>query len=244
MVYIFILLVSHWFLSLFFHTFFLHRFASHKMYETSKNWERVFYLCTWFFQGSSYLVPRAYGVMNRMHHAYSDTDKDPHSPHFFKDIYEMMKSTITIYRSFLLGQNEPDAAFTNDYLPIWEKLDRFGHHMLTRLSFAALYTYLYWLFAPNYWWFLLLPIHFLMGPLQGAIVNWCGHKYGYRNFDSVDQSKNAGPWGVLLMGELFQNNHHHKKDDANFAKKWFEFDITYQVMRLFNYLGIIQLRRS
>jgi stearoyl-CoA desaturase (delta-9 desaturase) len=182
--------------------------------------------------------------MHRMHHAYSDTDKDPHSPHFFKDIYEMMKSTITIYRSFLLGQNEPDAAFTKDYLPIWEKLDRFGHHMLTRLSFAALYTYLYWIFAPNYWWFLLLPIHFLMGPLQGAIVNWCGHKYGYRNFESVDQSKNTGPWGVLLMGELFQNNHHHKKDDANFAKKWFEFDITYQVMRLFNYLGIIQLRRS
>lgn len=107
MVYIFILLVSHWFLSLFFHTFFLHRFASHKMYETSKNWERVFYLCTWFFQGSSYLVPRAYGVMHRMHHAYSDTDKDPHSPHFFTDIYEMMKSTITIYRSFLLGQNVP-----------------------------------------------------------------------------------------------------------------------------------------
>lgn len=157
MVFILILLMGHWFLSLFFHTFFLHRFASHKMYETSKNWERVFYVCTWFFQGSSYLVPRAYGVMHRMHHAYSDTDKDPHSPHFFKDIYEMMKSTITIYRSFLLGQNEPDAVFTNDYLPIWEKLDRFGHHMLTRLSFAALYTYLYWIFAPNYWWFL-LPI--------------------------------------------------------------------------------------
>ena len=60
---------------------------------------------------------------------------------------------------------------------------------------------------------------------------------------NIDQSKNTGPWGVLLMGELFQNNHHHKKDDANFAKRWFEFDITYQVMRLFNYLGIIQLRR-
>ena len=156
----------------------------------------------------------------------------------------MMKSTITIYRSFLLGQNEPDAEFTKDYLPVWEKLDRFGHHMLTRLSFVVLYTTLYWYFAPNYWWFLLLPIHFLMGPLQGAIVNWCGHKYGYRNFDSVDQSKNTGPWGIIFMGELFQNNHHHKKDDANFAKRWFEFDITYQVMRLFNYLGVIQLRRS
>lgn len=235
--------ILHWFLSLFFHTFFLHRFASHKMYETSKNWERVFYLSTWFFQGSSYLVPRAYGVMHRMHHAYSDTEKDPHSPHFFKDIYEMMKSTILIYRSFLLKKGIPDIEFTKDYLPVWDKLDRFGHHMLTRLSFIALYTLIYWIYAPSLWWFLLLPIHFLMGPIQGAIVNWCGHKYGYRNFNSTDQSKNTGPWGFILLGELFQNNHHHAKHDANFAKKWFEFDLTYQVMRVFNLIGIIRLNK-
>ena len=58
--------LCHWFLSLFFHSFFLHRYASHKMYEISKNWERVFYVSTWLVQGSSYLVPRAYGVMHRM----------------------------------------------------------------------------------------------------------------------------------------------------------------------------------
>ena len=40
---------------------------------------------TWFFQGSSYLVPRAYGVMHRMHHVYSDTEKDPHSPLKFQN---------------------------------------------------------------------------------------------------------------------------------------------------------------
>jgi hypothetical protein len=46
------------------------------MYTTSKNWERFFYLTTWFVQGSSFLVPRAYGVMHRMHHVYSDTEKE------------------------------------------------------------------------------------------------------------------------------------------------------------------------
>ena len=50
------------------------------MYTTSKNWERTFYLTTWLVQGSSFLVPRAYGVMHRMHHTYSDTAEDPHSP--------------------------------------------------------------------------------------------------------------------------------------------------------------------
>jgi stearoyl-CoA desaturase (delta-9 desaturase) len=211
------------------------------MYTTSKNWERIFYLSTWFVQGSSFLVPRAYGVMHRMHHAYSDTEQDPHSPHFFKDVYQMMRSTILIFRSFLTGKRLPDAQFTKDYLPVWNKLDKFGHHPITRILFMGAYFWVYVVFAPSYWWYLLLPIHFLMGPIQGAIVNWCGHKYGYSNFNNGDYSKNSTPWGIVMMGELFQNNHHYAKNDANFAKKWFEFDLTYFVMKGFNAIGIIQI---
>lgn len=232
---------GHWFLSLFFHSFFLHRFASHKMYTTSKNWERFFYITTWLVQGSSFLVPSAYGVMHRMHHVYSDTEKDPHSPYFFRDIYQMMWRTAIIFRSLISGKNLPEAQFTEDYLPVWNKLDKLGNHLLTRVFFIASYIAFYVVFAPNYRWFLLLPIHFLMGPIQGAIVNWCGHKYGYSNFNNGDHSKNSTPFGVLLLGELFQNNHHHTKDDANFAKKWFEFDLTYQVMRCMNSIGIIKI---
>src|SRR3954469_15900624 len=135
MSYILLFFFGHWFISLFFHSFFLHRFASHQMYTTSKNWERIFYLTTWFVQGSSFLVPRAYAVMHRMHHTYSDTEHDPHSPHFFKDVWQMMKHTARIYSDFQTGKNLPDPQFTKDYLPVWAKLDRLGHHMATRLTF-------------------------------------------------------------------------------------------------------------
>src|SRR5665647_558829 len=114
---IIIFFLCHWFFSLFFHSFFLHRYASHQMYTTSKGWEKTFYLMTWFVQGSSYLVPRAYAVMHRMHHTYSDTEKDPHSPYFFKDIWHMMWHTIIIFRGFLTGKNLPDAEFTKEYIP-------------------------------------------------------------------------------------------------------------------------------
>jgi len=232
---------THWFFSLFFHSFFLHRYASHKMYITSRKWEKLFYLSTWFVQGSSYLVPRAYGVMHRMHHAYSDTDKDPHSPHFFKDVWHMMMHTANIFRSFTTGKNKPDPEFTEEYLPSWNSLDKLGNSMITRIAFGAAYTAIYILFAPNAWWFLLLPIHFFMGPIQGAIVNWCGHKYGYRNYGNDDHSRNTTPWGILLMGELFQNNHHHAKNNANFARRWFEFDGTYIIMLLMHKLAVIKL---
>ncbi|MEO7801304.1 MAG: fatty acid desaturase [Ginsengibacter sp.] len=242
MIYILAFFIGHWFFSLFFHSFFLHRFASHQMYTTTKNWEKTFYFLTWFTQGSSFLVPRAYAVLHRMHHTYSDTEKDPHSPHFFKDIYHMMLHTAQIFRQFVKGEKLPDAEFTKEYIPKWEALDNFGHHSLTRLGFGVFYASFYVLFAPNYWWFLLLPLHFIMGPMQGAIVNWFGHKFGYRNFNNGDHSKNSGPWGVFLMGELFQNNHHKNKNRANFAFRWFEFDITYIIMKGLHACRIIKLK--
>lgn len=214
------------------------------MYTASKGWERVFYFSTWFFQGSSYLVPRAYGVMHRMHHEYSDTEHDPHSPHFFKDVWTMMVQTRKLYNSFLTGNNVPDAKFTEEPLPEWRALDRFGDRLIVRVVFALSYIAFYVAFAPSWIWFLLLPIHFLMGPVQGAIVNWCGHKYGYSNFNNNDHSRNTSPWGILLLGELFQNNHHMYKDSPNFAKKWFELDPTYPVMKLMNWVGIIKLKSA
>jgi stearoyl-CoA desaturase (delta-9 desaturase) len=241
MIVILVFFIAHWFLSLFFHSFFLHRYASHQMYTTSKNWERVIYLSTWFVQGSSYLVPKAYGVMHRMHHRYSDTEKDPHSPHFFKDVWQMMWHTAVIFRAFNTSKKLPEPEFTQGYLPSWKRLDALGHNIITRLLFGAAYLTVYIIFAPSAIWFLLPPIHFLMGPLQGAIVNWCGHKYGYSNYKNGDHSKNSTPWGILLMGELFQNNHHHAKDNVNFARRWFEFDMTYVIMRGLHALKIIKL---
>jgi stearoyl-CoA desaturase (delta-9 desaturase) len=207
----------------------------------TKGWEKVFYFTTWLAQGSSFLVPSAYGVVHRMHHTYSDSDKDPHSPYFFKDVWHMMLHTASVFRSFLTGKNKPESQFLQEYLPSWRRLDKIGHHTVTRILFGAAYTTVYIFFAPNAYWFLLLPIHFLMGPVQGAIVNWCGHKYGYSNYNNGDHSKNTSPFGIFLMGELFQNNHHHAKNDANFAKRWFEFDITFIIMKVMHKLTIIRL---
>ena len=89
--------------------------------------------------------------------------------------------------------------------------------------------------------YLLLPIHFLMGPVHGAIVNWAGHKYGYRNFNEGDHSKNTLFFDFLMLGELFQNNHHHAGSRPNFAAKWWEVDPVYPVLRVFDKMGIIRL---
>jgi stearoyl-CoA desaturase (delta-9 desaturase) len=77
-----------------------------------------------------------------------------------------------------------------------------------------------------------------MGPIHGAIVNWAGHKYGYRNFATRDQSRNVLVWDVVTLGELFQNNHHRHAQSANFAQRVFEWDPAYGVIRVLSALGI------
>ena len=70
----------HWHLSVFCQTFFLHRYGAHSQFTMGPRWQRFFYLLTYVSQGASFLHPRAYAILHRMHHAYSDTERDPHSP--------------------------------------------------------------------------------------------------------------------------------------------------------------------
>jgi stearoyl-CoA desaturase (delta-9 desaturase) len=205
-------------------------------------WEKFFYLLLLISQGSSFLNPRAYAILHRMHHAYSDTVKDPHSPHFFKDVFGMMIATKNMYLAYLLHKIEPEPAFRGNY-PEWPLVDRIGDSWFWRLACGVGYISFYVVFATHWWMYLLLPFHFLMGPLHGAIVNWCGHKYGYSNHDNDDHSKNSLPWDFLLMGELFQNNHHKKPNSPNFASKWWEFDPTYPVMKVLHWMRIITIRK-
>jgi stearoyl-CoA desaturase (delta-9 desaturase) len=235
--------LAHWFLSLFSQTFFLHRYASHKMFKMNPFWERFFYTITFLSQGSSFLNPRAYAILHRMHHAFSDTEKDPHSPHFVKDVWGMMIQTKNIYLNYAKFNHEPEEQFRDKY-PSWPIIDKIGDSWFTRIVFIAFYIWFYVTFATAWWMFLLLPIHFLMGPLHGAIVNWCGHKYGYSNHDNDDHSKNSLPLDFLMLGELFQNNHHKKPNSPNFASRWFEFDPTYPLMKMMHWMHIIRIRKT
>jgi stearoyl-CoA desaturase (delta-9 desaturase) len=236
---------GHWWLSVFCQTFFLHRYGAHKMFTMSKGWERFFQFLTFMSQGSSYLNPRAYAILHREHHAFSDTARDPHSPHIYPNLFNMMLITKDRYQGISLRTIQPEARFDTG-APEWPALDKFGRTWACHLMFMAGYTAFYVHFAPNAWWYLLLPAHFMMGPIHGAIVNWCGHKYGYRNFDTTrdDKSKNTLPFDFVTFGELFQNNHHKFGMSPNFAARKWEVDPAYPVIKVLAALKIIDLGAS
>lgn len=236
--------VAHWYLSLFFQTFFLHRYASHKAFTMNKTTEKVFYILTWIFQGPNYLSPYGYGVMHRMHHAYADTENDPHSPKYDDSIWKMMWKTKTIYSDIANKILVPESRFT-DGVPQWEAFDKFARSWVSRLGWGAVYVAVYWQFATAWYLWLLLPLQFIMSPIHGAVINWFAHKYGYRNFEVGDTSRNFLPFDFLMMGESYHNNHHKNGARANFGGvRWHEIDPTYQVIKVLNKLNIIQIVKT
>jgi stearoyl-CoA desaturase (delta-9 desaturase) len=235
--------IAHWQLSVFFQTFYLHRYGAHKQFTMKKGWERFFHFCTYVTQGSSFLSPRGYAILHRMHHAFSDTPRDPHSPVQHRSVFSLMLATKERYDDYAHHRVEPEARFASD-LPEWSAVDRLGQAWPMRIAWGAAYTLFYLKFATSPWMFALLPIHYVMGPVHGAIVNWCGHKYGYKNFDNGDQSKNTLPFDFLTFGELFQNNHHKFPMSPNFGARRWELDPTYPAIRLFAAMGIIDLKNA
>jgi stearoyl-CoA desaturase (delta-9 desaturase) len=244
MVTILVFFVSHWCLSIFCQTFFLHRYGAHRMFTMSKGWERFFHLLTALSQGSSFLQPRGYAILHREHHAYSDTPRDPHSPHVYKGLGTMMWQTKLRYDGLNTGTIKAEPRFEGGY-PEWPLIDGIFHVWTTRILIGTAYTVFYMVYAPHWAYYLLLPIHYIMGPIHGAIVNYCGHKFGYRNFDTPhgDKSKNTLIFDFLTGGELFQNNHHARPQSPNFGARWFEVDPTWSIIRVLSWLGIIQLER-
>lgn len=239
--FVIIFFIAHWYLSLFSQTFFQHRYAAHRAFMMSRFWEKFFFVFAYITQGSSYMSPAAYGIMHRMHHAYTDTELDPHSPSYDKNVFAMMWRSRNIYFSIFKGRYPVEARFSKN-IPEWKWFDNWGNFWLSRLLWVALYTYLYLVFAPSFWFLLLLPLHITMGPVHGAVINWCAHKYGHVNYPADNTSRNLFRFDWLMMGEGYHNNHHIFPSRTNFASKKGEFDLCYPVIYLLGKLRIIRTR--
>lgn len=234
--------ITHWYSSLFMQSFFHHRYASHMQFTIGRFWEKVFYIFSYLSQGSSYLSPRAYAIMHRLHHAHTDTENDPHSPRYMRRLTVMMWKTADYYTEILKGSMKVDSKYLKN-LPDWKFLDRLGNSWFSRIGWIAGYIMFYVFFATQWWLYLILPLHFIMGPFHGAIINWFAHKIGYTNYRVNNTSTNLINVDLLMWGESLHNNHHMHPGSANFASKWFEFDPMYPFIKVFDWLGIIHLRK-
>ena len=117
----------------------------------NKGWERFFFIFSYITQGSSYMSPRVYGILHRIHHAYTDTELDPHSPSYDKNVIAMMWRTSVTYVGILRKRTAVEPRFTKN-VPEWNWFDLWGNTWWSRILWSAFYVWFYIAFAPSAWW--------------------------------------------------------------------------------------------
>lgn len=197
----------------------LHRYFSHKAFVTGKFWQHMMLL---FGCLACHGNPLFWVALHRgLHHRYSDTDKDPHSP--------VAHSLWTAYQGYAF---DPHLV---EQVPI-----RAGADFLRNPD---------WMWAVNHYhkviwaaWLVVFGLSLVVGPWlmvgfacaqvwaihQEAVVNVVGHIGGfgaYRNYDTKDQSQNRNLLGLITWGQSLHNNHHGDAANPNFGGvRSYEFD--------------------
>jgi stearoyl-CoA desaturase (delta-9 desaturase) len=63
-------------------------------------------------------------------------------------------------------------------------------------------------------------------------VNSLAHLFGYRNYNTADDSRNNWFVALVTLGEGWHNNHHRFQSRANIGERWWEIDIGYYIIKL------------
>jgi sn-2 palmitoyl-lipid 9-desaturase len=72
------------------------------------------------------------------------------------------------------------------------------------------------------------------------LINSASHKWGYRSFESDDNSRNLWWAALLTYGEGWHNNHHAYPNVAKAGLKWWEVDPTWWVIQGLAKVGLAQ----
>lgn len=224
-------------LNVFYITVFYHRGLTHRALDLSPGVEKFIGATGPWVTG---IDPKAWIAMHRLHHLHADTKDDPHSP-VHQGVLGVAMGQLKSYESALRGllkKKEPYTSLVKD-LP-------FDVNFLNRRKLWALPYVIHLVVGLAIGFGFgqpLLGVAYFLGmmshPVQGWMVNSLAHKYGYRNFETDDNSKNNSIVSWLVVGEGYQNNHHAFPQSANFAKRKGEVDLGYYLCRASAVVGLV-----
>ena len=69
-------------------------------------------------------------------------------------------------------------------------------------------------------------------------VNSLSHVFGYRTYETGENSRNNWLVGLISNGEGWHNNHHADQRSAAHGHQWWELDVTYLTIRALEAVGL------
>jgi len=216
-------------------TLYLHRDQAHRAIDLHPALRHFFRFWVWATSGQ---LTREWVAVHRKHHAYCETENDPHSPQVLglkkvllegSELYQAEKRNPETLKKFGIGT--PDDWIERN---IYSRFSN-GGLALTVIAYLLLFG------VPG---IILIAIQFAAMPIFAAgIINGLGHHSGYRNFECDDAATNIVPWGFFIGGEELHNNHHAFPTSARFSIRRWEFDIGWLYISILKAFGLAKVNR-
>ena len=216
-------------------TLYLHRDQAHRAIDLHPALRHFFRFWIWCTSG---MLTREWVAVHRKHHAYCETEDDPHSPQVY-GLKKVLLEGAELYKEEAVkpetlekfGRGAPDDWLErNIYL-------RFPNAGIVTLVLTSLALF----GVPG---IIIIAVQLASMPVFAAgVINGIGHYWGYRNFECDDAATNIVPWAFLIGGEELHNNHHAFPTSAKFSVRKWEFDIGWLYIRLFSVLGLAKINR-
>jgi stearoyl-CoA desaturase (delta-9 desaturase) len=184
-------------------------------------------------------------AQHRRHHQHSDAADDPHSPHLHGGGWRgLLKGLWHSHVGWVFNRDAPGLSrYIGDLtssrmlramsrmFPLWAVAG-----LMIPTALGGVIT-LSWTGALlGFIWGGLVRI-FLVHHVTWSINSVC-HLWGSRPFRSHDESRNNAIFGVLAMGEGWHNNHHAFPTSARHGLRWWQFDLSFYVIRLMELVGL------
>lgn len=204
-----------------------HRLLTHRSFKAPKWLE---YLLSIFATMSMQDSPNKWIATHRIHHAFVETEKDPHSTRsgfWWAQIGWVVWGTA----------QDHDTATMKRYVP--DLLKDKGHVLISRFYFLPIIVSALVLFAIGGWsmvaWGVFARV--IVGWHTTWFVNSLSHIYGSRPHETNDFSTNNWFVALLTFGEGWHNNHHAFPTSARHGLEWHQFDMNWIAIRIFERLG-------
>ncbi|MEQ1921208.1 MAG: fatty acid desaturase [Pyrinomonadaceae bacterium] len=204
-----------------------HRLLTHRGFKAPKWLE---YTLSIFATMSMQDPPDKWIATHRMHHKFVDTDKDPHSAR--SGFWWPQIGWVVWGRA-----QDHDEATMKKYVPDLLK-DR-GHVLISRFFYVPIIVSAFILFAIGGWTMVVWGVaaRVVVGWHTTWFVNSLAHLYGKRPHDTGDLSTNNWFVAILTFGEGWHNNHHMSPTSARHGTEWYQFDMNWIAIRIFEKLG-------
>ena len=205
-----------------------HRLLTHRSFQAPKWLE---YLLTFLGSLASQGSPIKWVATHRVHHAFSDRPQDPHSPN--RGFWRAHMFWLFAYGEVL----DHPTKFTR-YAPelARDPVHQFIHntHGLHNLILGLL------LYAWGGWSFVVWGIFVRTAFVYHGtwLVNSAAHIWGYQTYQTNEGSRNNWWVAILTYGEGWHNNHHAYPSSAAHGLRWWEFDLTYLIIRFLALFGL------